>query len=133
VVPIYTLNSLLGNIPVLGSILVGPKGGGVFAATYTATGSLDNPNVSVNPLSALAPGILRRLLDVFTSGGGNGATTPPGAALAPTPALAPTAPAPAPAPAAPVDAPPAAAQSAPSAPSSQSMPTPGTAPTQGVK
>ena len=133
VVPIYTLNSLLGNIPVLGSILVGPKGGGVFAATYTATGSLDNPNVSVNPLSALAPGILRRLLDVFTSGGGNGATTPPGAALAPTPALAPTAPAPALAPAAPVDAPPAAAQSAPSAPSSQSMPTPGTAPTQGVK
>jgi hypothetical protein len=77
IVPVYTLNSLLGNIPILGNILVGPKGGGVFAATYQATGSLDKPDVSVNPLSALAPGILRGFLDIFTGGSGNSSMNPP--------------------------------------------------------
>ena len=72
IVPIYTLNSLLGNIPLLGKILVGPKGGGFFAATYQVTGKIDNPDVSVNPLSALAPGILREFLDIFSGGGGSG-------------------------------------------------------------
>jgi hypothetical protein len=67
IVPIYTLNSLLGRIPLLGDILVGPKGGGIFAATYQASGNLDNPDVSVNALSALAPGILRELI----TGGGS--------------------------------------------------------------
>jgi hypothetical protein len=62
IVPIYTINSLLGNIPGLNEVLVGPKGGGVFAATYEATGKLDDPDVTVNPLSALAPGILRGLI-----------------------------------------------------------------------
>ena len=69
IVPVYTLNSLLGNIPLLGHILVGPKGGGIFAATYTAKGNIEDPEVSVNPLSALAPGILREFMDLLTGGG----------------------------------------------------------------
>lgn len=60
-IPAYTLNSLLGRIPVLGPIITGEKGGGVFAAAYTLKGPLDKPEVSVNPLSALAPGFLRNL------------------------------------------------------------------------
>ncbi len=60
-VPAYALNSALGFLPVIGDILVGPTGGGVFAATYRLSGSLDNPSISVNPLAALAPGILRKL------------------------------------------------------------------------
>ena len=69
IVPIYTLNSLLGNIPGIGDVLVGPKGGGVFAATYQAKGALDDPDVTVNPLTALAPGILRGLIKgIFGSG-----------------------------------------------------------------
>lgn len=76
IVPVYTLNSLLGNIPILGQILVGPKGGGVFAATYQATGDLDSPDISVNPLTALAPGILRGFLDIFSGGGGSGTSGP---------------------------------------------------------
>ena len=70
IVPVYTLNSLLGNIPLLGPILVGPKGGGIFAATYTAKGDINDPDVSVNPLSALAPSILREFVDLLTRGGG---------------------------------------------------------------
>ncbi|MEX2453288.1 MAG: AsmA-like C-terminal domain-containing protein [Rhodospirillaceae bacterium] len=60
-IPAYTLNSLLGRIPVLGPIITGEKGGGIFAAAYTLKGPLDKPEVSVNPLSALAPGFLRNL------------------------------------------------------------------------
>lgn len=60
-VPAYALNSALGFLPVIGDILVGPTGGGVFAATYRLSGRLDDPSISVNPLAALAPGILRKL------------------------------------------------------------------------
>jgi len=74
IVPVYTLNSLLGNIPLLGNILVGPKGSGVFAATYTAKGKIEDPQVSVNPLAALAPGILRSFMDIL---GGSGSGNPP--------------------------------------------------------
>ena len=71
----YTLNSLLGNIPGLGDVLVGPKGGGVFAATYQVSGALVDPDVTVNPLSALAPGILRGLVKGLF---GNGSDLIPG-------------------------------------------------------
>ena len=56
IAPAYVLNSILGNIPVIGNLLQGGKGEAVFAATYKARGSLDQPDISVNPLSALAPG-----------------------------------------------------------------------------
>ena len=62
VVPAYTINQVLGKIPILGQILTGGKNEGLFAANYALRGSLDNPQVSVNPLSALAPGFLRNLL-----------------------------------------------------------------------
>ena len=61
IVPAYALNSILGNVPVVGSLLLGGEGQGLFAANYRVTGSAADPQVSVNPLSALAPGFLRRL------------------------------------------------------------------------
>ncbi len=70
VVPIYALNSMLGNIPLIGSIFSGgEEGGGLFAAGYTMTGSLEDPEVSVNPLSMLAPGFLRNIFDIFEGAG----------------------------------------------------------------
>jgi len=69
VVPAYALNSVLGNIPILGTLLTGvEEGGGIFAATYKMTGPMENPDVKVNPLSALAPGIFRNLFGIFTDG-----------------------------------------------------------------
>lgn len=61
-VPVYTLNRVLGAIPVLGLLLTGGEGEGLFAATYTIDGPAGDPAVKVNPLAALAPGILRKLL-----------------------------------------------------------------------
>ena len=67
VIPAYTLNSALGKIPYVGDFLVGGKGEGVFGIEYHVSGPFAEPDVSVNPLSALAPGALRKLfVDPFT-------------------------------------------------------------------
>lgn len=66
VVPAYALNAALGAIPVLGTLFTGAEeGGGVFAATYTMTGKVEKPKVSMNPLTVLAPGIFRKLFGIF--------------------------------------------------------------------
>jgi hypothetical protein len=62
-VPAYGINSVLGNVPLLGNILVSKKGEGIFGVTYSATGNAEQPEISVNPLSVLTPGILRRLFE----------------------------------------------------------------------
>lgn len=62
VIPAYALNSFLGQIPLLGNILTGnEEGGGIFAANFSVTGPIEDPKTTVNPLSALTPGILRNL------------------------------------------------------------------------
>jgi hypothetical protein len=63
VAPMYGLNGLLGAIPVLGDVFVSKKGEGIFGITYNMHGDLDHPEVSTNPLSVLAPGILRRIFE----------------------------------------------------------------------
>jgi hypothetical protein len=64
-VPAYAVNSLLGAIPIIGPAIVGERGGGLFAANYSIAGPLAEARISVNALSALAPGFLRYL---FPSG-----------------------------------------------------------------
>jgi hypothetical protein len=78
-VPAYSLNRVLGKIPVIGSLLTGGENEGIFAATYRVEGPIDDPKIGVNPLSALAPGFLRNLF-------GLGADKAPAAAPAPAPA-----------------------------------------------
>lgn len=64
VVPAYAINALLGKIPLIGELFSGSeKGGGLFAATYTMIGQGEDADITVNPLSVLAPGVLR---DIFT-------------------------------------------------------------------
>jgi len=62
VAPIYALNAVLGATPIIGDILVGKKGEGLFAFSYRVSGPPGDPNVFVNPLSALTPGIFRQLM-----------------------------------------------------------------------
>jgi hypothetical protein len=51
--PIYMINGI-------GSVLTRP-GEGVFGFNYDLTGSVDDPQVSVNPLSILTPGMFREM------------------------------------------------------------------------
>lgn len=63
IVPAYAANSVLGKVPVLGSLLTGGKGQGVFALTYDVRGPVDDPQISVNPLAILTPGFLRGIFE----------------------------------------------------------------------
>ncbi len=62
-VPAYSANSALSSIPVIGNIFVGKKGEGIFALNYSVKGPFSATQVSVNPLSALTPGFLRRIFE----------------------------------------------------------------------
>ena len=82
IAPAYTLNSLLANIPLIGTVLSGGADG-IFAATFNVSGPIDDPDVAVNPLSVLTPGIVRRLLTGF--GSAEGAVPANSEELAPPP------------------------------------------------
>jgi hypothetical protein len=66
VVPSYGLNSMWGNLPLVGGLLVSRRGEGVVGITFSMDGPIEKARVGVNPLSALAPGIFRRIFEPFT-------------------------------------------------------------------
>jgi hypothetical protein len=74
--PILNL-SMLSNVPVLGNLLTSRRGEGVFGMTYSINGHAATPRVSVNPVSALTPGILRRIFEPVTPRGQAGAPAAP--------------------------------------------------------
>ncbi len=62
-IPVYGLNNALAQIPVLGNLLAGGRNEGLLALTFGVSGRASAPNVTVNPLSAVAPGILRKIFE----------------------------------------------------------------------
>ncbi len=61
VVPAYGINSLPGKIPLIGKLLTGGEGGGIFGVSFTVEGTTDNPDVNFNPSSLLTPGFLQKI------------------------------------------------------------------------
>lgn len=61
VIPAYFLNTLIAKIPLLGEVITGGKDEGLFGVTYTITGFYEKPDINVNPLSAFAPGLIRKI------------------------------------------------------------------------
>lgn len=53
------INTALKNIPLIGTALFNKSEHSIFGANYTMKGSIDDPKVSSNPLSLLAPGALK--------------------------------------------------------------------------
>jgi Protein of unknown function/AsmA-like C-terminal region len=62
-VPAQSLNGFLDDVPLLGQILTGGKGGGIFGVTFAMGGTISKPRTQVNPLSVFAPGILREMFE----------------------------------------------------------------------
>ena len=62
-VPSFGMNSMLNAVPIIGDLFVGRDGEGIFSLTYSIRGTLDRAQVVVNPLSAVTPGILRRIFE----------------------------------------------------------------------
>jgi len=69
IIPAYALNAAIGEVPILGDILTGGKGEGIFGLTYAVGGTMARPRFQVNPVSAIAPGILRKFFEYGTSNG----------------------------------------------------------------
>ena len=90
-IPAYSLNSFISNVPLLGDLLASKKGEGIFGVTYSMTGPTDNIALSVNPRSMLTPGVLRRIWEGAMPNASNAPTNmaasapPPGAATGPPP------------------------------------------------
>ena len=63
-VPATTLNNVIGNLPVLGKILVGSKTGeGVFGVSFKIKGPPGRLETSVNPIKTLTPRFITRTLE----------------------------------------------------------------------
>ena len=61
-VPLYGPNNLLGQLPILGLFLGGEKEG-LIGITYEVVGRPGSPILHINPVSALAPGLLRKVFE----------------------------------------------------------------------
>ena len=61
--PAYGLNSIFGEIPVLGAFLGNGRDGGLIGLTYRLRGDVKAPQLEVNPLSVIAPGIFRSIFE----------------------------------------------------------------------
>ena len=58
------LNSALAPIPLIGPLLTGPRGEGIFGITFAIQGRLSSPDIVVNPFALVTPGFLRELMQL---------------------------------------------------------------------
>jgi Protein of unknown function len=66
IVPLYGLNNMFGQVPILGLFLGGGSNEGLFGVTYEVVGSPNQPVVRINPISAILPGVFRKIMDFNT-------------------------------------------------------------------
>jgi hypothetical protein len=62
----YGLNNMFGQIPLFGLFLGGGSNEGLFGVTYEVVGTPDKPTLRVNPISAIFPGVTRKVWDFNT-------------------------------------------------------------------
>ncbi len=71
-------NQVLGALPIIGDLFVSRQGEGMFAPTYSVRGTFSRARISINPVAALTPGVLRRIFE-------DPSVPPPPSEAAPTP------------------------------------------------
>ncbi len=62
-IPAFGINNIAGAIPILGALLGGGRDEGLLGITYKMYGPLDSPKLVMNPISAIAPGIFRKIFE----------------------------------------------------------------------
>lgn len=61
--PAYGLNRIFGEIPLIGQLLGNGRDRGLIGITFRLAGKSDEPQLQVNPLSVIAPGIFRSVFE----------------------------------------------------------------------
>jgi hypothetical protein len=65
-VPMYGLNNMFGQVPILGLFLGGGSNEGLIGVTYEVVGTPGAPVLRVNPISAIFPGVTRKIMEFNT-------------------------------------------------------------------
>jgi hypothetical protein len=65
-VPFFGLNNMFGQIPIFGLFLGGGSNEGLVGLTYEVAGSPSAPILRVNPISVVAPGMIRKFFEFPT-------------------------------------------------------------------
>lgn len=65
-VPVYGVNNIFGQIPLFGIFLGGGNNEGLIGVTYEVVGTPAAPVMRVNPISAMAPGLFRKIFEFNT-------------------------------------------------------------------
>ena len=61
--PMYLVNAIIQNLPVIGPIIIGDEGEGLFSIDFNLTGNVNDPDVESNPLTIIKPRILERAIE----------------------------------------------------------------------
>lgn len=61
--PAYGLNRLFGELPIIGALLGNGRDRGLIGVTFKLEGKAAKPQLQVNPLSVIAPGIFRQIFE----------------------------------------------------------------------
>ena len=61
--PIYGLNRIFGELPIVGALLGNGRDRGLIGVTYRLRGNANKPALDINPLSVIAPGIFRSIFE----------------------------------------------------------------------
>ncbi len=61
--PAYGLNRLFGELPLIGVLLGNGRDRGLLGITFKLEGPFDKPQLTINPLSIIAPGVFRSIFE----------------------------------------------------------------------
>lgn len=61
--PAYGLNRIFGELPIIGALLGNGRDRGLIGVTYRLKGNAKKPQLDINPLSVIAPGIFRSIFE----------------------------------------------------------------------
>ena len=65
--PMHLVNAIIQNVPILGPIIIGNEGEGLFSIDFILEGNVENPDVTSNPLTIIKPRIIERALEALNS------------------------------------------------------------------
>ncbi len=65
--PMYLVNAIIQNVPIIGPIIIGDEGEGLFSIDFSLKGDVDDPEVSSSPLTIIKPRIIERAIETLTS------------------------------------------------------------------
>ena len=65
IAPFNLVNQVLGEIPIIGDLFTGQWQEGLFAAQFGVKGTFADPQIEVDPISIVQPGVFRNLVDAL--------------------------------------------------------------------